>query len=286
MLSLLFSWYVALSSVFNGCRCENNIVKERFVNITRAGKYKFPVVEPSGIEACNREDTCEIWTINDSGGQPCLWKVTQSGKITGKVTLDGCINRDWEDLAKDDSGRIYIGDFGNNLNLRKVMLIYRIEGIDRENSPIKTDSITFQFSDQKNFPPEKKYRNFDCEAFYYFNDTLFLFSKNRGNHWVKLYKIPAHPGNYFVHAYDSIFIKSMITSADISEDKKWVALLGYGKIYFIELIQLNAIFKNPIYCQPFRHGQTESILFLKSGDLLVSNEAGKIWRLVRKKQGY
>ena len=141
------------------------------------------------------------------------------------------------------------------------------------------DSIVFHFAEQRSFPPRRRERNFDCEAFFYFNDTLFLFTKNRGINWVRLYKIPAKPGNYTVASQDSIYLKSMITSADISEDKKWVALLSYGKIYFIKLLQHKEILKNPVYCQPFRHGQTESILFLKSGDLLVSNEAGKIWRL-------
>src|SRR3990172_1148217 len=279
MLSFFFSIYVAVSSVFCGCHSEKKIMKERIVKATLCGKYSSPVIEPSGLEAINEEDTSEVWTINDSGSESYLWSSSQNGKTTGKILLEGCRNFDWEDLAKDDSGRIYIGDFGNNLNLRKELLIYRIMPINLDYKKLIIDSIVFHFAEQRSFPPRRRERNFDCEAFFYFNDTLFLFTKNRGINWVRLYKIPAKPGNYTVASQDSIYLKSMITSADISEDKKWVALLSYGKIYFIKLLQHKEILKNPVYCQPFRHGQTESILFLKSGDLLVSNEAGKIWRL-------
>lgn len=55
-----------------------------------------------------------IWTFNDSGGDPTLYKVdTLNGEIIQHATITNGINVDWEDIAQDDD-HIYIGDFGNN----------------------------------------------------------------------------------------------------------------------------------------------------------------------------
>lgn len=168
---------------------------------------------------------------------------------------------------------LFVGDFGNNSNHRNNLRIYLIE---KENFTQK-GLITFKYEDQKRFPPPKNEMNFDCEAFVKFNDSLYLFSKNRGNKLVKLYTLPAKSGNYIAKAKDSLFLTSMITGADISPDKSKLALLAYGKIYIFELkngLRLN----NPYFCVKFPHcGQVEAILFKTNNELIITNEGGKIF---------
>src|SRR5690606_27886387 len=128
-------------------------------------------------------------------------------------------------LAKDENGNLYIGDFGNNSNKRKSLRIYKVS----EQNMMLTDTITFTYPDQKEFPPPKPARNFDCEAFLWHNNNLYLFTKNRGeSKYTKLYKLPDSGGTHTAQLLDSIETNTMITSADISPNSKQFALLGNG----------------------------------------------------------
>ncbi|WP_240743145.1 hypothetical protein, partial [Ilyomonas limi] len=80
--------------------------------------------ETSGLLWWNNQ----VWTHNDSGGEPALYAVDSStGKIIRKVTVSNATNIDWEDLAQDDN-YIYIGDFGNNAQgNRNDLKIYKVK---------------------------------------------------------------------------------------------------------------------------------------------------------------
>ncbi|HEX8529646.1 MAG TPA: hypothetical protein VF646_06465, partial [Cytophagales bacterium] len=146
------------------------------------------------------------WTHNDGGSKPALYEVDATGKLLRTLDLPGLRNRDWEDLTRDAAGNLYIGDFGNNNNTRRNLKIYRLHP-DR---PGQADSITFRYADQTAFPPRERERNFDCEAFFWHADSLYLFSKNRGRKNVKMYVLPAQPGDHVAQVRGEVFIKSMV----------------------------------------------------------------------------
>ncbi len=198
------------------------------------------------------------------------------------VEIPNTVNYDWEDLAKDGNGNIYIGDFGNNENRRKNLRIFRVN----EKNLNVVDTIQFTYADQKAFPPPKPDRNFDCEAFFYHNNNLYLFSKNRGeSETVKVYKVPAEPGKYIVKVVDSLQINNKITAADISPDGKTIALLGYGNIYVFDVKNNDHFFESDKYCIPFeKTGQAEALVFINNTDFVFSNEGGKIFEAVKKKK--
>src|SRR5687768_3024423 len=54
--------------------------------------------ESSGI-AVSRRNPAFFWTINDSGGEPCLFAIDRTGKTRAKVRIPGAANFDWEGLA-------------------------------------------------------------------------------------------------------------------------------------------------------------------------------------------
>jgi hypothetical protein len=43
-----------------------------------------------------------------------------TGNNTRTITIEGVENNDWEDITQDKNGFTYIGDFGNNDNIRKI----------------------------------------------------------------------------------------------------------------------------------------------------------------------
>lgn len=319
----LFIIYISVKSLLCGCwadkRKSDFIIADHLYKIKKIGKILNKHHEPSGLELAG--DGTYLWTHDDSGGKNILYKTDFKGNTIDKVIIPNTSNIDWEDLAKDDKGNIYIGDFGNNSNKRKNLRIYKVieKDIEMENGrwkmengkipaaamddlqiskskdlPISkciVDTINFYYSDQKAFPPGKKFRNYDCEAFFWQHGNLFLFSKNRGSKYVKMYMLPDKPGNYIAQLKDSIRINTMITAADISPDGKWVALLGYGKIYLFEVytdfpkpyLNINDDIQKHYCIKIPKGGQSEALVFINNNDFVFCNEKGKLFLAVRKK---
>ncbi len=91
--------------------------------INKIGKLPKSIEESSGLILYN--DTLFI-THNDSGDKPILYFINLKGDLIHQITISNAINDDWEEITKDEQGNIYIGDFGNNLNKRKNLTIYKI----------------------------------------------------------------------------------------------------------------------------------------------------------------
>ncbi len=178
--------------------------------------------EVSGLYFAGKDS---LWWHNDGDRSPTLFLTDSGGNLIKKWDLPGLQNKDWEDIAADDTGNIFIGDFGNNLNTRQDLRIYIL-------FPGKpADSISFHYPDQTAFPPPENAANFDMEAFFWYQDSLHLFSKNRlqkGNYFTKHYVLPAQPGNYTAILRDSIYLhKRVVTAAAISPDGQKAALTAY-----------------------------------------------------------
>jgi hypothetical protein len=278
----LFTIYVFLETFFCGCGEDKKRagfqVRRADYEIERVGKMaKEELTESSGLELSADGN---FWTHADGGNQPVLHKVNEAGKRLETLYIPGTTNLDWEDLAQDDNGNIYIGDFGNNGNQRQNLRIFRVN----EKNVSLVDTIRFRYEDQQDFPPAKTNRNFDCEAFFYFQDNLYLFSKNQGGDAkVKMYKIPAQPGTYEAKLIDTVHISTMVTAADISPDGKLMALLGYGNIYLFKVTNGDNFFNGDKYCLPFKKtGQAEALVFTNNHNFVFSNEGGKIFKAVKR----
>jgi hypothetical protein len=278
----LFTLYVFFHTALCGCRQDSKRAEFKPAGndytITRIGKMnREDLTESSGLAWT---DGGNLWTHGDAGSPGKLYKVSKSGQLLATQPVPRTSNEDWEDLAKDKSGNLYIGDFGNNRNKRQNLRIFKV----RFGDTIQVDTIRFSYADQKLFPPKKNDRNFDCEAFFWHDHNLYLFSKDRGREeWVKVYKVPEKPGDYSVKPIDSLQMNTMITAADISPDEKHFALLGYGKIYLFETPTGEKIFDGQKYCIPVgKSGQAEALVFENNNDLVFSNENGKIFRVKKK----
>jgi hypothetical protein len=196
----------------------------------RSGQWHYQrshVLDPIAAEVSGlkiRGDTC--WIHNDSGGTPTLYALGKKGQLLDSLLIPGAQNVDWEDLSQDDEGYFYAGDIGNNRNQRRDLTIYRWRKGDAQ-----AGAIRFSYPDQQSFPPPREQWNFDSEAFFWFQDSLFLFSKNRfqvGNYYTKLYAIPARPGTHVAVLKDSLFLEDrVVTGAAIRPDGQEIALITY-----------------------------------------------------------
>ena len=100
-----------------------------FFSCQNFGQLKFIADLPKFLDEVSGTEYIQssnlIWMLNDSGNQPKLYAFTKEGKFLREVYVK-TKNNDWEDLASDHLGNLYIGDFGNNDNDRKHLKIYKV----------------------------------------------------------------------------------------------------------------------------------------------------------------
>lgn len=247
-------------------------------NLTFVGDLPPLLNEVSGTEITSGSNL--IWMLNDSGNAPELYGVSSNGKIK-KVLKINAKNNDWEDLASDKEGNLYIGDFGNNMNKRKNLAILKVRKDSLDNTGITViERISFYYPEQKKFPPKRKQMHFDCEAFFHFNDSLYLFTKSReknnfGN--TNLYKIPATQGNHeaqFMASFKTCEdVQCWITSADINDDGTQVALLTPTTVWVFTDFTSDSFFTGSVVRHDFSfESQKESVCFKDKNTLLIADE--------------
>ncbi len=235
--------------------------------------------EASGAQKTSSSDL--IWMINDAGNSPVVYGTNLKGKIVTSLKIND-ENNDWEELTTDDKGNLYIGDFGNNNNKRTDLVILKINKEDLESTvPLETEKISFYYPDQDKFPPKKKNRYFDCEAFFYLNDSLYLFTKSRvdDNHGkTNLYKIPAKPGYHEALKIDSYNascdnFSCWTTSADISPDNSKIALLTPAALLIFTDFKGDNFFSGDVTEYKFEYiTQKESVCFKDNDTVYITDE--------------
>lgn len=87
------------------------------------------IKESSGLARSSRHEGI-FWTMNDSGGEPCVFAIDLKGRTRAKVRVADAVNFDWEDIASglDENNQpvLYVGDIGDNFHVRPTVQIYRI----------------------------------------------------------------------------------------------------------------------------------------------------------------
>lgn len=256
-----------------------------FVNCQNHGKLNIVTNLPSNLEENSGIQVYSdnaIWVIEDNGNKDEIYKVNFNGKITKKLEVKNAKNKDWEDLAKDAIGNLYIGDFGNNSNARKSMTIFKLPNPEKEKGEkIEAEKIEFAYPEQKKFPPKKSNLYYDTEAFFHWKNALYIITKNRTRPYdgkALIYKIPDKKGNYKAELVSEFIVCDnqkicSITSADISSDGKKIALLSYGYLWLITDFEFDDFSKGKKQQIDLEvRTQLESVCFKNDSTLLVSDE--------------
>lgn len=222
-----------------------------------------------------------LWTFNDNGGKNKIYGFNFSGEIKIEIEIDDAVNVDWEDIAQDKKN-IYIGDFGNNNGTRKNQTIYRIKKKDigkKEKQKLNSKEISFDFVNQKNFNFQGKNTPFDCEAMVELDDNLYIFTKDWSDRTTTVYQIPRKKGKYKITPLENFNVSGLITGADISPDKKTLALIGYKNYkpilwLFTDFSSGNFFNGKKTYIEmdAIYDAQTEGVCFLGNDSLAISCE--------------
>lgn len=211
------------------------------ITAVKLGKLPTSISEASGLDY---NGSSSFWTHND-GSVSKLYKIGSSGSLKQTVSVTGISSGDWEDVTHDkDYEYMYIGNFGNNNHDRKNLSIYRIAyPSSSSGSTMAASAIKFSYPDQTSFPA--KWKNFDAEAFFHFDNNLYIFTKGEGSAvgYTKMYKVPDSPGTYVAELVDSFYVNGRITGAAISPDNRSVVLITNTRIHLFTNFSDDKIFE-------------------------------------------
>ena len=227
--------------------------------------------ETSGLEIINKQ----LVTINDSGNDPVLFYINDSGNILDERKLNCCKNNDWESLAAD-SDYVYIADFGNNYDTRKNLSIIKIP-IDKSSNE-NPEIINFLYPEQKKFKRIYRRSEYDAEALISFGDILLIFTKNKRKKITEIYSLPKYGGNFKAQKIGSLNTESIVTGADY--DKKTNTLVLTSTINFDEYYILvvndfslnNKDHKINMYEIPIGKTQVEAIKIIDENTFWITSE--------------
>jgi hypothetical protein len=162
------------------------------------------------------------WTLNDSGNAPQLFAIDRSGKLLGEYRVRAA-NVDWEALACDDAGHLFIGDIGNNGGLLPTRWVYQLQ--EPETLQLRGPELQVEKTFWYKFPDKP----FDAEAMLYQRGGLFLISKVHKH--PRLYRLPLDKPGETVTLTDVCDLPKelhTVTDACLSADGRRLALISYG----------------------------------------------------------
>lgn len=254
---------------------------QNFGSLTITHSLPESLEEISGITLAS--DSSMIWAINDSGNKALIYGYQPgSNSIVRTIAITNGDNKDWEDIATDGEKTLFIGDFGNNQNYRKDLVIYSVT-IPDSLPHAKTEALktTFTLEDQEKFPPKKKHRNFDIEAFVYSDGFFYLFTRNRSSKFdgtTKMYRLPAKSGHYKAKLIDTFqtckdYDDCQVTGASLDRSNRQLALLSYNKVWIFSDYENDEFFSATVEEIKLKHrSQKESITFKDSNTLYIADE--------------
>src|SRR5262249_35265976 len=138
--------------------------------------------EASGLVASRRFP--DVYWIHNDGEKGLLCAMKRDGSLIGCTKIDAEL-KDWEDIAIDDDGNLYVADTGNNNFERKSVVVYRVREPDPATLRIsKPDEINFTDRWKIDFPGEPA----DIESMFVWKGFGYFVSKVKNHGNAKVYR--------------------------------------------------------------------------------------------------
>ena len=262
--------FTILVGLFSSCQDDGDLKKIQQLSSV--------MNEVSGITTVPGSDL--IWMINDSGNKNVVYGYKLLGDIEREIMISNAENIDWEDIASDDEGNLYIADFGNGRDHKKELKILKIPSpITFQQDTIAAEIISFSLTINK--ANKDDFKKFNAEALLYLDEQLYIFSKNRndenGGH-TYVFTIPAKQGTYKATYLGDLRTcegrrDCYITAAALSPDKKTIALLSHDRVFLLSDFITPHFLKGKLQEFNFKHSsQKESVTYKNDSTLYIADE--------------
>lgn len=154
------------------------------------GRLTHPAIrEASGVVASRRFPGI-FWVHNDSGNPPALFAVKRDGSLVREYAVS-VPNVDWEDVAVDDKGHLFLGEIGNNDGRLPLRAVYQLDEpnplVEEQAEPPRLKVTTASYY---RFGPGGR---FDAEALVIDGDRALIIAKTFDGRDAEVYAVPLAP---------------------------------------------------------------------------------------------
>lgn len=243
--------------------------------IRTIGELPGTVSETSGLIFYNNR----LITHNDSGNEAKLFEIdTTSLQVFREVVVSNAQNVDWEDMAQDEH-YIYIGDFGNNLGMRRDLKVYRISKEEYATSDrVSAEVISFEYEDQEDFSNNGN-SDWDAEALFVIGNELVVLTKQWLAYGTSAYGIPKIPGEYIARKLDEFPINGLVTGATLNPNIGELYLIGHSFTLNPFLLRIKGVTQTTIFTTEMERlnldigpAQMEGITYRDNESYFLSSE--------------
>jgi hypothetical protein len=241
-----------------------------------------PIREASGIVASRRHPGI-YWIHNDSANPPRLFAVRRDGSLVREYAVS-VPNVDWEDIAADEHGHLFIGDIGNNGNLLPLRMIYQLDEPDPLGDPqpagteltvLKATTATYY-----RFPPGGR---FDAEGLAVDGDRALVVAKTFDGRDAEVYAVPLRPPAPLFHPAVPERVATLegftrpVTGADLSRDGRRLVVCSGSSIGVYQRTAGDHWI--PIALRRFRGGDQVEAVAWDGDDLILAGEGRGVYRI-------
>ena len=223
------------------------------------------IKEASGIIA-SRKHPGVFWTHNDQGSRSVLYGITRQGKTIAEFPVIGAKIVDWEDIAIDDEGHLYVGDVGNNDAKRTQLAVHRL----REPNPQKSGKkVKIEQTYDLRFPKKP----FDCESLFIHQGFGYVIAKVFKGKAADVYRFPLQPQKepFLLEWVARLPTDSPVTGADISADGQRLGVVCKSGAYVFRIEgDVAKAGRVAPWHTSFRHEHIEGCCFVPEGLLAIS----------------
>jgi hypothetical protein len=237
------------------------------------GKIRSNAIQESSGIVASRTQTNVFWTHNDRGNRASVFAITREGAFLGEFRIDAK-NQDWEDIATDSEGNLYIGSIGNNAGLRATLDVLRIPEPKVSTRQKKSGRIPVERTWHLKYPG----RRFDCESLFIQARHGYVISKVHRREAATIYRFPLDQrDDVLLEPVAPLPIYAPVTAADLSADGNWLAVMSVAGLYLFEIGgEVSRAGKaQPQFIQVPKL-QLEAVCFTGDG-LLMTAESGEIF---------
>ncbi len=189
------------------------------------------IKESSGVVASRRYKNV-YWTHNDGSGpkKQVLYAIDRKGNTRALFSVIDVTLHDWEDIAIDNAGHLYIGDIGNNDSKRDTLAVYEI---DEPNPTAGAGPVSPKRAWKLKFPQAP----FDCESLVVRKDHGYVISKVFDKARAQIFRFPLKDTNraLTLELVATTKIESPVTGADISADGTLLGVVAKNGAYVFRI---------------------------------------------------
>jgi hypothetical protein len=220
-----------LAALLNACNAAE-LGEEIAPGVRLVARISDPLIKESSGVVASRRYADVFWTHNDGGGpkKQVLYAIDRKGNTRASFPVTGVTLHDWEDIAIDDAGHLFIGDIGNNNAKRKMLAVYEI---DEPNPQAGAGSVSPKRAWKLKFPQAP----FDCESLFVWKDQGYVVSKVFDKAHAQIFRFPLKETNepLTLELVATTKIKSPVTGADISADGTLLGLVAKNGAYVFRI---------------------------------------------------